>query len=180
MNPDLSKAQGPGRIAMFIFGGIAALQLLLRAVFMAGAGAGIGRFYMTGRGLLVFVGVIFYLVWLHRVHAAMKGQTKFTPGMAVGSWFIPVYNFVAPFLSLNDLWRRLMGGQSPWVPAVWWSTYLASVVLNGVMGVPAIAVHIPAVLSWVIFAVNLVSMATWAFALQQLMARPNAPAPVTA
>jgi hypothetical protein len=180
MNPDLSRAQGPGRIAMSIFGAVAVLSLTTR-LWIGSLPLGVARLYAPGRSFVIFVGIIFYLVWLHRVTAAFKGQSRFTPGMAVGSWFIPFYNFVAPCLSLADVWRRVMGGQHAWLPGVWWATYLAFIVLNGVYSNAAVLqFRPPAALGWAFFAVTVISMSSWAFMLQQISARPNAPATVTA
>src|SRR5262245_32322284 len=62
--------------------------------------------------LVQLVAVILFFVWLHRVHVAVRqeqGTTKYTPGMAVGGWFIPFANFALPMLSMQDIWQRKMG-----------------------------------------------------------------------
>jgi hypothetical protein len=77
--------------------------------------------------LLQLVAVILFFVWLHRVHVAVRqeqGSTQYTPGMAVGGWFIPFANFVLPFLSMRDVWQRKMGSDRSFIVPVWWVTYL--------------------------------------------------------
>jgi hypothetical protein len=183
MTPDLSnglsKAQGPGKVAMALFGTLAGMSLLMRGLALVGAGS-IGRFYMPLKGLLTFVGVIFYLVWIYRVVTALGSSSKYSPGMSVGGWFIPFYNFIFPFLSLRDVWSKTMGPVNAWVPGVWWGTYFAAIIFNAVWGNPSIAVHLPSFMGQVGFAVNLVAFGTWAFAIQQIQSGKPAPQAVAA
>jgi hypothetical protein len=166
MTPDLSKSQGPGRVALAIFSFLAVLPLLLRAIFMAGA-RGFGRFVMPLESLLIFTGIVFYLVWIYRVTAAVKGS-KYSPGWSVGGWLIPVYNFVFPFLSLRDVWRNVMGAENSWVPGVWWGSYVALTALNAVYPVPQIGAHLPWFTGYILMALKVVAFGTWAFAIQQI------------
>jgi hypothetical protein len=175
MTPDLSKAQGPGKVAMALFGTLAGMTLLMRALALVGAAGGIGRVYMPLKGLVTFVGVIFYLVWIHRVTKALGSSSKYSPGMSVGGWFIPFYNFIFPFLSLRDVWSKTMGPVNAWVPGVWWGTYFAAIVLNFLSGSPQLAMHLPGFVWQAAFAVNLVAFATWAFAIQQIQSGKPAP-----
>lgn len=45
------------------------------------------------------------LVWVYKVFNAMKGRANYGPGFAVGSWFIPVLNFIFIPLVLRDAVR---------------------------------------------------------------------------
>src|SRR6188474_3275828 len=59
-------------------------------------------------GLTAFIGLIVFLVWLARAHraiAAAGGQASMSAGLAVWGWFIPIANFVLPWLGLRSAWR---------------------------------------------------------------------------
>jgi hypothetical protein len=87
--------------------------------------------YLGLKSLLQLVAAIVFFVWLHRIHVAVRqeqGATQFTPGMAVGGWFIPFANFVLPMLSMRDVWQRKMGGDRSFIVPVWWITYLVSTI----------------------------------------------------
>jgi hypothetical protein len=50
--------------------------------------------------------VILWLVWQHRVHARLRALTgaglRFTPGWAVGWWFVPGANVYKPFQVMRE------------------------------------------------------------------------------
>jgi len=115
------------------------------------AGAAVG-----GLQFVVWVGtVIAFCLWTHRVSRnlpALGGRgLKYTPGWAVGWYFIPVANFVVPIFVMREIWRESdpaqrhldsQGGKSasPLV-AWWWGTYairwilsLAAMVVGGIIG----------------------------------------------
>ena len=54
-----------------------------------------------------------FLVWLWRAYANLRGQglsgLARSPGGAVGVWFIPIVNLVAPFATMRELWNRSAG-----------------------------------------------------------------------
>lgn len=64
-------------------------------------------------GLAIFVLLI---IWLYRAaknnEALGRQNPRLGPGWAIGGWFIPVANFVIPFIVLDDVWR----GSDPSVP----------------------------------------------------------------
>ena len=83
---------------------------------------------------------IAFLMWLHRVVAnswALGAHNlRFTPGWAVGWWFVPIANWVRPFQVVSEAWRAAdsddalstaasRGGHR--LPAflwMWWILYL--------------------------------------------------------
>ncbi len=79
--------------------------------------------------LLVFVATgIVWLVWQHHaqvnIAAASPSDLRFTPGWAVGWWFIPIANLWKPFQTVRELWAESHawgghGGLSRW-PVIWW------------------------------------------------------------
>ncbi|HEX4754924.1 MAG TPA: DUF4328 domain-containing protein [Candidatus Dormibacteraeota bacterium] len=96
-------------------------------------------------GLLVLiVAAVFFLLWLHRIvannHALGAKQLRFTPGWAVGWWFVPVANWARPVQAVNEAWRaadpavvdstadtrRLPASGSHGLIAAWWTTWILS------------------------------------------------------
>lgn len=54
--------------------------------------------------------VIFFLVWLYRAYnnlpALKAGNLEFSPGWAVGWWFIPIATLFKPFQVIRELWNE--------------------------------------------------------------------------
>ena len=72
-------------------------------------------------------GVVFFLRWFHRGHRILRlllPSVRYSPGWAVGSWFVPFVNLVVPKKASNDLWRA---GRRERLPALinwWWAVWL--------------------------------------------------------
>jgi hypothetical protein len=100
-------------------------------------------------GLLEFVTylatVIMYLVWLHRASRNLPAlgvaNQRFSPGWAVGYWFIPFVNLVRPYQVVKEIWRgseppaevdsaTVLPRPSSALIGWWWAMWL----LNGVFG----------------------------------------------
>lgn len=88
---------------------------------------------------LVFVGtVVFWCIWQHHAQynaiLLTTGGLEFTPGWAVGWWFIPVANLWKPWQAVRELWKASHGGDAwrrlaTWpVLGWWWAIWLASLV----------------------------------------------------
>ncbi|MCH9680861.1 MAG: DUF4328 domain-containing protein [Deltaproteobacteria bacterium] len=101
--------------------------------------------------LLSLVGMIMFLVWIYRVIKGARAagvMTKYSPGMAVGGWFIPIANFVLPWLTVRDGLRAV---QRPTVLAgLWWIIWIINIPLNAMfqfarqlMLVPELGDNIP-------------------------------------
>jgi hypothetical protein len=61
--------------------------------------------------ILVYIScIVFFLLWLYRCYknlpALKAGRTEYTPGWAVGWWFIPIANLFKPFGAVRDLWNE--------------------------------------------------------------------------
>jgi hypothetical protein len=93
---------------------------------------------------LVASGVV-WLIWQHRSQANLRalgaGNLRFSPGWAVGWWFIPVMNVVYPYLTMRELMKASdpASGAADWAatrtPAIlglWWASWLARLILGGV------------------------------------------------
>jgi hypothetical protein len=92
---------------------------------------------LSALGLLVFVvSAIVYGMFVHRANrnARALGATgmEFTPGWAVGFFFVPVANLIAPYKAVSEIWKA-SGADStswksarvPWYFPAWWIVWVA-------------------------------------------------------
>ena len=91
--------------------------------------------------LVVFVvtGIV-WCVWQHRAQRnaieLAYGKLEFTPGWAVGWWFVPIANLFKPFQTVRELWKASHGGYDgrivpTWsVIGWWWGLWLGANVLE--------------------------------------------------
>jgi hypothetical protein len=84
-----------------------------------------------------------WLVWLHRAYANLRlmgtERSDYTPGWAVGYWFIPILNLFRPYQITKEVWLRSAGrnavesikGLPPAaILSWWWGVYLISNLLG--------------------------------------------------
>jgi uncharacterized protein DUF4328 len=59
--------------------------------------------------IVIALTAIPWLLWQYRAHANLRALgvsgLKYSPGWAVGWWFIPFANVVVPFLVMRELWK---------------------------------------------------------------------------
>lgn len=102
--------------------------------------------------LAVFIGaIVVFLVWLHRTYTnlpALRAETtEFTPGWAVGWWFIPLANLVKPYQVMRNVWAESdpevelekgflssVQAGAPGFMMVWWGFWLVSNFASNVTG----------------------------------------------
>jgi hypothetical protein len=85
------------------------------------------------------VTAIVWLVWLSRAYSNLGAvgtrKSRFTPGWAVGYWFVPFVNLVRPYQIILDLWLRserlnvddsVANLPRPAIISWWWGVYLLS------------------------------------------------------
>jgi hypothetical protein len=102
-----------------------------------------GVIYLLKFPTYVFT-VVMFLVWLHRAHSNLATlgarNLDFTPGWAVGWWFIPFANLVKPFQAVREVWSESdpeaddseqvffsTGPRTaPTYMGVWWAMWLLS------------------------------------------------------
>lgn len=84
---------------------------------------------------LVALCAVLFLTWLYRVVAngpALGGRgLRFTPGWAVGWWFVPVANLVRPFQAVAEAWGvagRDQGARLGLLLPAWWGLSVLGVV----------------------------------------------------
>ena len=86
--------------------------------------------------------VIVWVVWQYRAQSNLRplgaSNVKYSPGWAVGWWFIPFANFVMPYLTMRELakasdpnagaidWKA---SRTPPLQVLWWGAVLGIVIL---------------------------------------------------
>jgi len=86
---------------------------------------------LAGLGiLLAFLNYVWFMMWVFRSAQnarLLEGRlSSISPGMAVGSYFIPFYNWVGPMLAMKALAgviQRFSKGPAAWV-GLWWTAWL--------------------------------------------------------
>jgi hypothetical protein len=63
--------------------------------------------------LAVFLfNVVAFLIWLHRAYSNLtalgnpKQKLDYSPGWAIGAWFIPIINIVLPYRIVREIWAK--------------------------------------------------------------------------
>ena len=87
--------------------------------------------------------VVFFLMWLYRAANNLRafnpgGRTEYTPGFAVGSFFIPFANLAVPYWAVKEVWKKssppaeahLSG--TPGIFPAWWTFWLLSAFANNI------------------------------------------------
>lgn len=142
-----------------IVSGLLQLELLSRAatggISQAEAAANDSRQQLIGvLQLLLYVGtVVAFLIWFHRVHKNLPDlggrELKYTPGWAVGGFFVPFLNLVRPLQVMREVWlgsdpsglERDIASGGPSIrnqlgtPALigwWWALFLISGFLGNI------------------------------------------------
>lgn len=95
------------------------------------------------RALVVLATGVVFIIWLHRATSNLRAfghrDLRWTPGWAIGAWFIPFANLVIPKLVVDDAWRGAAptpaptgppSGAVPGVFHLWWITLVGSVIVD--------------------------------------------------
>jgi hypothetical protein len=101
---------------------------------------------VIGLCLYVLTGIV-WLLWQHRahanLHAARVADLAFTPGWAVGWWFVPFANLVKPFQAVRELWKA-SAADAAWnrrrtwpVIGWWWTCWAGGAVVGTAVGFAA-------------------------------------------
>lgn len=81
--------------------------------------------------LVTLVAMITFLVWIHAVFVAIRASgrtTSWSPGWAVGGWFVPLANAVLPWLTVRDALKAL--GKPTALAGAWWIAWLLVIPLT--------------------------------------------------
>ena len=99
-------------------------------------------------GSWLFLATAFvWLIWQHRAHANLWAagvpRLAFTPGWAVGWWFVPFANLVKPFQTVREVWKASSGNdvweEPPTWPVIgwWWGTWVVGAAAGIAVGLAA-------------------------------------------
>jgi hypothetical protein len=86
--------------------------------------------------------VVLVCRWIHRAHANLHDAgidgLEFTPGWAVGWYFVPIANLFKPFGAMRELWTAShaevdkFGGEAPSEVKWWWGAWISGNILSSV------------------------------------------------
>jgi len=92
--------------------------------------------------VLTLITIVFFSMWIHRaaanvVEAGVPGF-DYTPGWAVGWFFIPIANLFKPFAAMRQIWNASHGEQGDRLDhangplALWWGCWLLSNIASNI------------------------------------------------
>lgn len=143
-----------------IVSGLLEVELISRATSQgitdAEAAANDARQQLIGQlGMIIYLAtIVAFLMWFHRVHRNLASlgnrSLKYSPGWAVGGFFIPFLNLVRPFQVMVEVWHgsdpagiesvdddfTQMAAARPRTPALvgwWWALFLFSGFLGQIL-----------------------------------------------
>jgi hypothetical protein len=184
--------------AMWLLGACAGVHLLFAILhgFMAGGVLGGPNAVAAGEetqqvviilnaGLLLlnffaYVGtVVAFLMWLHRAYSNLRPLgakwLQYTPGWAVGYFFIPFLNLVRPYQAVREVWRWSQSGtieelsftSDTGAPLVgwWWGFWIAANVASNIYSRTADAKEAIDAAPWLGLADDLLTIVAAAFAI---------------
>ena len=92
--------------------------------------------------VIFIISVIVVCMWIHRAHANLHDYgfegLEFTPGWAVGWYFIPLANLFKPFQAMKELYNTSFGaddrfsGDAPGNLGVWWGAWIIGNILGNI------------------------------------------------
>jgi hypothetical protein len=106
-----------------------AYELLVNLMPRATVTAMADRLWILG-ALAAAVAFITWLYQTRRNAGRLGGTLEWTPGWAVGGWFIPVASLVIPYLVVRDVRRASAPAPQPVQVGWWWTSVLVTVLLN--------------------------------------------------
>lgn len=108
-------------IACLIRAGLPILSFLTSFVFYMG-----GLFHSLEM-LVTLAMMVMLFIWQYRILDARRGQTRYTPGLAIAVWFIPFVNFIVPPMVMNDVWKSTRQDENVGLITAWWIAWLAQI-----------------------------------------------------
>lgn len=142
------------RLAIFATWAVIATSAALMLIELGQAFGLIDIDYMSDTMALVFVvvgggftlafvvSVILVAMWIHRGHKNLHDYgldgLEFTPGWAVGWYFIPFANLIKPYQAMRELWNASTGAgesftsEAPGFLKAWWGTWLIGNIISNI------------------------------------------------
>lgn len=153
-NEGLAKLEARAKVATLVLWAFAAVSVLtaggeaLEAAGMVDIATGVGPMVLA-LGLIYLAytatfiaAVVVVAMWIHRAHANLRDGgvdgLEFSPGWAVGWYFIPFANLFKPFQAMRELWTAShgetdqFGAQAPSEVKAWWAAWIIGNILSSV------------------------------------------------
>ena len=161
MNPSLSPAPfnsahfraGITKILLAVGAIAAGISLLAEALSLAlppltedqelsdnmmGAAIALVIFVLAILEFIIYITtVVFFLMWIHRAYKNLRAlnpanRLDYSPGLAVGGFFIPFANLFIPFRVVKEIWQKswpadealLYAPSPPAIFGLWWTFWL--------------------------------------------------------
>ena len=143
---DLSR---PRRVAGWTTIGLYIVVIAL--FFSSGVSSELGypaaKTFDTMGTILNVLSILSFIIWFRESYGALVAANvrnlKWSPGWALGCWFIPFGNFVIPYLMAAEIWRESdpdADNLEPWqesrihlfVP-IWWFVYVTHVLIKMIL-----------------------------------------------
>ena len=101
--------------------------------------------WALGAGVVLLATGVLFVIWLYQAYEAAESRgatdTQWSPGWAIGGWFIPLANLVIPILVVNEvtrmsnqkigrppIWDRWRSAPGLWAAGIWWGLLLAGII----------------------------------------------------
>jgi hypothetical protein len=146
----LERRAGLVQTAIYVFVAFSAANILTSLATIAGAVdleapsllTGAIGFALIFHALAMVASIVVVALWIYRAHANLRAAgvegLAFSPGWAVGWYFIPIANLFKPFQAMRELWNTTHGQSGGYTePAdslltAWWGTWIAGNVLSNI------------------------------------------------
>ncbi|MEL7190012.1 MAG: DUF4328 domain-containing protein [Pseudomonadota bacterium] len=97
---------------------------------------------LLGNTASFLLSVVAISMWIHRAHSTLREagrhDLQYTPGWAVGWYFIPFANLFKPFGAMRELWSEShvapdsYGSESPGNLGIWWGAWIIGNILANI------------------------------------------------
>lgn len=111
------------------------------AIELSGAAALASIVYLL-QFVAFIASVIAVAMWIHRAHKSLNqadvAGLEFSPGWAVGWYFIPFANLIKPYQAMRELWNNShatpdhFAVEAPDLLKVWWGTWIVGNILGNI------------------------------------------------
>jgi hypothetical protein len=90
--------------------------------------------------IVMIAAIVLVAMWIYRAHANLKEagltELEFTPGWAVGWYFIPFANLIKPFQAMRELWNMSLvlndgfGQEADSRLKTWWGAWIVGNIVS--------------------------------------------------
>jgi hypothetical protein len=146
----LERRMGAVQIGIYAFLGFSVMNILSSLGTLTGAIdleapsllTGAAGLALISYALALVASIIVVTMWIYRAHANLRAAgidgLEFSPGWAVGWYFIPIANLFKPFQAMRELWNTTHGQSDGYTQptdsrlTTWWGTWIAGNILSNI------------------------------------------------